>query len=265
MLLTALFRMNARRLRSATAILVILGSWPLSMASANPGPPGVPTTTGRRTAAPPAANLPKPDSIALVDLRLAPRSLGPILESPQSLRQAWKPTSSIMDGLELRRLDHWLIACGTPESVQAFRNWYAVALSTETPPIALDIRVIELPRNDPADILTAIRRDPNGPAVQELARTLPDGADLIASGQLTVARGTTERLEWDEPSGPRTVVEIGVGPGESNEKIEIQIDAETTRSRTLGRRTDRIGARATDRRRQTTSGTSVMAHTTTGT
>ena len=243
-------------------MLLILGVTTFTAAAVVPGPPGVPTTGSRRTESPESIVRPRADSIALVDLRTAPRTLRPILESPQSLRRAWKPESPILEGLEIRRLDHWLIVSGTPQSVEAFRSWYAVTLSTETPPIAVEIRVIELPTDDPTGMLDAIRRDPRGPMVQELGRSLPAGSDLIASGRLTVARGTSERLEWDQSPGSRTVVEIGVGSDATNDGIEVQIDAETSRSRTLGRRTDRIGARATDRRRQTTSGTSVG--TTTG-
>ena len=255
-------RMNARPLRSAIVILTLLiGLAQLEVLTIS-APPGVPTTPGRRSVPQPADPGVKPDSVALIDLRLAPRNLLPILETPESLLQAWKPSAGIREGAELRRFDDWFVAAGPPESVEAFRTWYAIAISNEAPPIAFDIRVIRLPGNDPNDILTSIRRDPRGPVVQSLARSLPEGAELIAEGELTVARGGQERIDWSGASGTKTMVEIGLGSDPIGDEIEIRIDAETARSRTLGKRTDRVGARASDRRRRTTLGTSVA--TTTG-
>lgn len=230
-----------------------------SAMSSMPGPPGVPTTPTRRLQ--PSPDVPS-DFVAILDLALAPRTLLPILETPDSLLRAWKPDSRIRSGLELRRNGQWLIAAGTPESVDAFRSWYAVTLSAENPPVAVEVRIIELPKGDPEDLLTTIRREPGGIEVQSLAKTLPDGAILIAEGRLTANRGDTAGLEWEETTGARTSVEIGIGSVTGGEEIEIRINAETSTTRTLGRRTDRIGARASDRRRTTLLGTSVA--TTTG-
>ncbi len=255
-------RKNSRSAIRITAALLLATSVATATASAMSGPPGVPTTPGRGLA--PVTEVPavSPDSIALVDLRLAPRELLPILENPASLLRAWKPAPSTRKSLELRRRGDWFIAAGPPEPVESFRTWYAMALSTEATPIEFEIRVIELPAAGSDELLTSIRRDPRGSDVQDLARTLPSGATLLASGTMTVGSGGSERLEWSDSAGPRTTVEIGVRPGDSDDELEIKIDAETSRSQTLGRRTDRVGARATDRRRRITMGTSVA--TTTG-
>ena len=262
MALSAPDRTTSPRLHSFMAMLLTAVMLPAWASQTEAGPPGVPTTPGRRVASGPEVDAVKPDSIALIDLRSVPRSLLPVLENIDSVRSAWKPAPRVLKGLELRRLDHWFIVCGPPESVEAFRTWYAATLSTENPPVLFDVRVIELPEEDPEDLLTSIRRDPRGPIVQALATATPDGGRLIADGRITVVPGTTERLEWKDDSGTRTVVEIGLGPGDASEEFEVRIDAETARSRTLGRRTDRVGARASDRRRTTSPGISVA--TTTG-
>lgn len=252
----------ARTARWVAATLVIATGIVTAAAGALAGPPGVPTTPGRGTAVTTETPAADRDEIALLDLRTVPRDLLPILENPASLLRAWKPSPSTRRNLELRRRGDWFIAAGSSDAVGSFRTWYATTLSTAAMPVEFDIRVIELPEAGNDDLLTSIRRDPRGATVQDLARDLPAGATLLASGTMTVGSGGSERLEWDDPSGPRTTVEIAVRPGATHDELEIQIDAETSRSQTLGRRTDRVGARATDRRRRTTMGTSVA--TTTG-
>ncbi|MEE2972155.1 MAG: class I SAM-dependent methyltransferase [Planctomycetota bacterium] len=247
------------------------------------GPPGVPTTPGvanpdGRTSdvvepavarpelvTPPSTEPrpPGPEEVALIDLRTLPGAVAEILQDPTTLPEVWDPPFDPRERLELRSRSHWFLAVGDAAAVASLRGGLASTLSTETPPIEVRVQVIELARTEDAteSTLTEIRRDPSGSLVQALAATPPENARVLAEGRTTLAPGGDERLTWKTPDGTSTTVELGVDPGTTEAELVLRIDVETSRSRTLGRRSDRDGARATDRRRRTSLGRSVATTT----
>ncbi len=243
-------RSASRSGRSLALGLVVAGS--IATGSALAGPPGVPTTERDPASQARETETENRDGVAIVDLRRAPSEARPILETRESLDAAWRPSRAVRSALEIRRLGDWLVVAGPETAVGLFRSWYAELLATTTPGVAVDIRVIELgdAPSTPA-ILDDLRRDPAGDAAIALAAAVPPDGTLIAEGRLVVPPGGPARFELQDDSGRSTLVEIESRPIDGTRGLELVIDAEVARTTTLGRRTDRTGARATDRRRET--------------
>ncbi len=222
-----------------TAMLMVLLVHPPALTA---GPPGVPRLEDRPIPAPPAAESAVSEEALILDRRRHPAALADLVRSLPA------PSHLVV-------LDDWIVAADRPDRLGEFRASLADALASATSSWSIDARVIAL---DPASAetaptLDAIRADPRGPIAKALFQgdhpalqeTLAAPRVLVRSGDPATVRigGDGSNIEWSVIAEP---TDGGL--------VELAIDLEVARDRAIGRRTDRLGARAVDRRREVEPG-----------
>ncbi len=206
------------------------------------GPPGVPRLTPETR---PAADLVEPSSstepiaehVLILDRRRFPAALIDVVQALPA------PDHLVV-------LEDWIVAADRPDRLDRFRTSLAEALRPRSTAWAIDARIVELDPGSP-DLdatLTSLRAQPDGPIADAIARgEHPVIARTLASPRVLVRGGepANVRIGDDGSSIEWAVIATPADDGD----VTLEVDLEVARERTLGRRIDRLGSRAVDRRR----------------
>ena len=245
-------------------------------AEAVAGPPGVPSVQGTASenttrvdpparpsepASEPAA--PIQEQVAMLVISELPPKIRPDFADADTLLASWPTAPEDPDTLHLGRHDDWFVLAGPPASITAFKVWHAGRIAEDRPPMTVACRVLELDPQQPetAGIIDAVRRDPDGPEVAALMESPPESARELAAPILVLNPGGTGRFELVGVNGPSIELEMTPTGPDSEGRLELEINARVAREKTLGRRIDTRGSRATDRRRTTEIGRPVAITT----
>ena len=268
------------------AIPVILGLLALSIliwgpilrldARTTAGPPGVPSIQGTAPentskATPPARpsdSAPKPavaiqEQVAMLVVPDLPSSIQPDFADADALLNAWPAAAGDRTNLHLGRYGDWFVLAGSPASINEFETWHAGRLAADRPPMSVACRVLELEPDRPETLalIDAVRRDPDGPEVARLMQSPPESARELAAPVLILNPGSSGRFELAGVNGPSIELEVTPTGPDPQGRLELEINARISREKTLGRRIDTRGSRATDRRRTTEIGRPVAITT----
>lgn len=206
------------------------------------GPPGVPHLETEPTAAP-ESTAPAAESTAEEVLILDRRKID---------------DTAIVPFLEQQRPDHlavledWIVLADAPARMTMLRTELAALLARGTGSWRIEARIVQLDPDsaETPDAIAAVRREPDGDVAAALFEgTHPAIKSTLAAPRVLVRDGDPAevRLEGDGEPTVRWVVEAS---GADGGEVEIRTDLEVARRRTLGRRIDRHGSRASDRRRR---------------
>ncbi len=215
-----------------------------SLISIAAGPPGVPRleipaeTSETPKAATPEAPEATPEDVLILDRRRQPAALADLVKALPA------PDHLVV-------LEDWIVAADRPERLAAFRTALADALQPFASTWSIEARIVSLDPESPETDATidTLRATPDGdvaaaifggdhPAILE---TLAAPRVLVRSGEPATVRigDDASSIEWSVIAEP------------SNDgQVAVAVDLEVARGRTLGRRLDRLGARAVDRRRE---------------
>ncbi len=266
------------------AIPVILGFLAISIpipgpilqldARATAGPPGVPSIQG--TAPENTSQDTSPDrpsdseptiaiqeQVAMLVVPDLPPSIQPDFADADTFLAAWPMAPEDRPNLHLGRYGDWFILAGSPALIDDFEAWHAARLAADRPPMSVAFRVLELEPDRPETlaIIDAVRRDPDGPEVAGLMESPPESARELAAPVLLLNPGSSGRFELAGVNGPSIELEVTPTGPDSDGRLELEINARISREKTLGRRLDTRGSRATDRRRTTELGRPVAITT----
>ena len=258
--------------------LLTLVSGPLLQLDAQTaaGPPGVPSIQGTAPKDTPEADPPVipadsppkpaiaiPEQVAMLVVSDLPPSIQPDFADADTLLASWPAAPKDPANLHLGRHGNWFVLAGSPALIDDFEVWHASRLAEDRPPMSVACRVLELDPTRPETIalIDAVRRDPDGREVAMLMTSPPESAVELAAPVLILNPGSSGRFELVGVNGPSIELElIPTGPDPEG-RLELEINARISREKTLGRRTDTRGSRATDRRRTTEIGRPVAITT----
>jgi ubiquinone/menaquinone biosynthesis C-methylase UbiE len=234
---------KARSLRVFAALLMATLMLPRT---AEAGPPGVPRLDARPTS---ATNATAPDSAAptdedvlILDRRRYPAALLDLVQAAPA------PAHLVV-------LDDWIVAADRPERLATLRTTLAEALMPLMSSWSIEARIVELDPSLPetAATLNELRADPSGEIAESIFHARHPGVRrMLASPRVLARTGepATVRIEDDGSSIEWSVV----AKPSANDLVSLGVDLEVARERTLGRRIDRLGARAVDRQREVAPG-----------
>jgi len=244
-------RRDPRR-RPAVAVIAVAAAtaWFATASPVPAGPPGVPrlddrprpVSTPPETSATPEASAEITEDVLILDRRRHPAELADLVRS--------LPTPA-----HLAILDDWIVVADRPEMLAAFRTALAEALQPLSSSWSVEARIVSLDPDHPdtAATLTDLRADPSGATAASILRgDHPTVQDVLAAPRVVVRSGDpatvrigddASNIEWSVRATPGT-----------DGRVSLAVDLEVARDRTLGRRVDRTGARAVDRRRTVAPG-----------
>ena len=221
-----------------------------AMASISAGPPGVPRIGDEPATTPPAPSEIKEAVLILDRAELADESI------IQRLRDR-RPGHLVI-------LDDWIVVADSSATIDACRNDLSEHLARSASSWSIDGRVIQLDADSPATpaAIEEIRRDPAGATATELFNgTHPAIETTLAAPRLTVREGRSAEARIGGDDGPSIRWSITLTANDDADDVSLLTDLEVARDRTIGRRLDRHGSRAIQRRRPATVGRPVAVTT----